>query len=321
MENVLVCLPRTLNDERKAKLIKSAGDMNLIFVDEKITDEQYEKADIILGNIPSNKLSLCKNLKWLQLNSAGVDSFVGEGVVPKHVLLTNSTGCYGVAISEYMIGATLALMKRLHQYRDKQHKHDWSSSGHMTCLYGAKVVTVGLGDIGSHFAKRVKALGGYNIAFKTSTDNKPEYVDELYTLDDLDRVLPTADVVAIATPNTPKTMGLFNRERLNLMKKGSYLVNIARGKIADTEAICDLLNSSHLAGAALDVTMPEPLPKGHRLWDCENAIITPHVSGGYNAEITNHLIIEHICENLNRYKKGEKLLCVVDLNAGYAKKK
>ncbi len=320
MINVLVFLNSILNEDRKEKLKNSMPEANFIFKENDATDVEFESADIILGNIPAAKLKSCKKLKWFQLNSAGVEAYLPEGVLPDGVVLTNATGCYGPAISEYMIGATLALMKRLHQYRDKQYKHEWSSCGSMTCLYGANVVTIGLGDIGSNFAIRAKALGCYNIAFKTSTANKPDYIDEVYTLDDLDKVLPTADVVAITTPITEKTLGLFNADRLKLMKKGSYLVNIARGKIVDTNTVCDLLNNGHLAGAALDVTDPEPLPKEHSLWDCENAIITPHVSGGYNAEITKEMIINLMCDNLVRYSKSEKLNSIVDMKAGYAKK-
>lgn len=314
--NVVVLMP--MDDRHKIDLMSVAPGANFIFTSAKeINRETLEDAHIIIGNPPLDMVKGCKNLKWLQLDSAGADLFVKEGVLPRGVKLTNSTGAYGLAISEHMIGVLLSIYKKLYLYRDNQNNSLWKNEGEVKSIYGCTALVIGLGDIGGDFAKRIKALGGYTIGVRRSDTNKPEYLDELYLMDKIDELLPKADVVALSLPETKETYKLFSKDKISKMKKDSVLINVGRGTAIDTEALCDALESGKLLGAALDVTDPEPLPKDHRIWGIRNAIITPHVSGNYNLKETHHRIVKIAVNNLERFIKGEELRNVVNLSTGY----
>ncbi len=314
--NVVVLMP--MDDSHKIDLMSVAPGSNFIFTSAKeINRETLQDAHIIIGNPPLDMVKGCKNLKWLQLDSAGADLFVKEGVLPRGVKLTNSTGAYGLAISEHMIGVLLSIYKKLYLYRDNQNNSLWKNEGEVKSIYGCTALVIGLGDIGGDFAKRIKALGGYTIGVRRSDTNKPEYLDELYLMDKIDELLPKADVVALSLPETKETYKLFSKDKISKMKKDSVLINVGRGTAIDTEALCDALESGKLLGAALDVTDPEPLPKDHRIWGIKNAIITPHVSGNYNLKETHHRIVKIAVNNLERFIKGKELRNVVNLSTGY----
>jgi phosphoglycerate dehydrogenase-like enzyme len=314
--NIVVLMP--MEDRHRNDLMSVAPGSNFIFTSAKeVNRETLEDAHIIIGNPPLDMVKGCKNLKWLQLDSAGADLFVKEGVLPRGVKLTNSTGAYGLAISEHMIGVLLSIYKKLYLYRDNQNNNIWKNEGEVKSIYGCTALVIGLGDIGGDFAKRIKALGGYTIGVRRSDTNKPEYLDELYLMDKIDEILPKADVVALSLPETKETYKLFSKEKISKMKEDSVLINVGRGTAIDTEALCDALESGKLLGAALDVTDPEPLPKDHRIWEIKNAIITPHVSGNYNLKETHHRIVKIAVNNLERFIKGEELRNVVNLSTGY----
>ncbi|GHU26827.1 dehydrogenase [Spirochaetia bacterium] len=276
------------------------------------------QTEIIFGNPDPHDLHSYPVLKWIQLQSAGSEGYTAQSV-PAGVVVSNATGAYGHAISEHMVACVFSLYKRLHQYRDEQNRGAWQPRGHVKSIEGSVVLAVGLGDIGGEFARRMKALGAYTIGVRRIRTEKPAFVDEVLLIDQLDAVLPRADIIALSLPGTSGTAGLFDRNRLSIMKKGAIIVNIGRGSAIDTEALCDRLESGFLGGAALDVTDPEPLPTGHRLWHLENAIITPHISGGFSMHETYEAILEICLNNALRYKNGEPLRNIVDFSTGYRK--
>ncbi|WP_243122430.1 D-2-hydroxyacid dehydrogenase [Clostridium sp. KNHs216] len=184
-------------------------------------------------------------------------------------------GAYGLAVSEHMLAMLLEIIKRLHTYRDAQKLHVWKGQGKVKSIHGSTVLVLGMGDIGGEFAQKVKALGAYVIGLRRTVAEKPEYADEMHLTAELDSLLPRADIVALCLPATKETDHLFSRERLALLKEGAILLNVGRGTLIDTEALCDTLESGRLFGAGLDVTDPEPLPEGHRLWDIPNAVLLP----------------------------------------------
>ena len=160
-------------------------------------------------------------------------------------------------------------------------------------------------------------MGAYDIGIKRTPAPRPDFVDELYTLDKLDECLSRADIVFLSLPETPATRGLFGADRLARMKEGAILLNAGRGSAVDTGALCDAVESGRLGGAGLDVTDPEPLPEGHRAWSVRDILITPHVSGGYHLPYTHDRIVEICGENLRRFRAGEPLLHRVDRKEGY----
>ena len=177
------------------------------------------------------------------------------------------------------------------------------------------MLVVGLGGIGSEVARRAHGFDMKVLATRRSRKERPAYVDRQGTAQDLDAMLPLADVVVLAVPLTEETEGMINARTLELMKPGAYLVNIARGKVVDTDALVTALESGKLAGACLDVTDPEPLPADSPLWEMPNVVITPHVAS--RAALTGERRKDLFLSNLRRFGAGEPLLNVVDLSVGY----
>lgn len=284
-----------------------------------VTQEDVDWAQVILGNVPAAMLHGSPALEWLQTNSAGVEAYIQPGVLAGDTLLTNATGAYGLAIAEHMLGMLLELFKKLELYRDAQKSGAWQSQGAVKAVYGSTVLVLGMGDIGGEFAARCKALGAKVIGVRRSPRPCPEYADEVHLLEDLDSLLPHADVVAVTLPGTDATRGLMSRERLAKMKEGAVLLNVGRGFIVDTEALCDALERGHLSGAGVDVTDPEPLPPTHRLWNIPTAVVTPHISGFYHLRETHERIVDIFLENLRHFQAGEPLRNLVDFATGYRK--
>lgn len=287
---------------------------------ELVTEEDIAWAHAILGNVQPDLLKHASQLEWMQTSSAGVEWYTRPGVLPEGAVLTNATGAYGLAISEHMLGMLLMIFKKLELYRDAQLRREWGSQGQVRTLRGATVLVLGLGDIGGDFARLCKALGAYVIGLRRTGGEKPEFADELCLTGELDALLPRADVVAATLPGTPQTRGMLSRERIGRMKPGAVVLNVGRGNLIDTEALCDALESGRLAGAGLDVTDPEPLPPEHRLWGISTAVITPHVSGGYHLWETLDRIAGIFAENLGRYLRGEPLRNQVDFATGYRRR-
>jgi phosphoglycerate dehydrogenase-like enzyme len=314
--NILVLLP--VNEKQKNLIESASPNSNYIYKTyEEVDKETVQKADIIIGNPPAEMLKESQNLKWLQLNSAGADQYIKEGILKKDVILTNATGAYGLAVSEHMIGVLLQLFKKLHIYRSNQKLHLWKDEGEVKSIYNSRILIIGLGNIGEEFAKRIKAFGAYTIGIRRTNTEKPAFIDELYLMDKIDDLLPTVDVVMLAMPYTKETYKMFSKERLKLIKKGAILLNVGRGNVIDTDVLCDLVENKYLLGAGLDVVDPEPLPQDHRIWDIGNIIITPHISGGYHLPETLERIVQISGKNLRNYLNGEKLTNIVDFYTGY----
>ncbi len=285
-----------------------------------VGENHSENSEVIWGNIDPKKLIGHKNLRWMQTSSAGVDSYL-DGCFPAHATLTNSTGAYSLAIAEYMVAVHLALYKKLPLYRDAQAQRSWQSLGVVRSMQSCTVLILGMGDIGSEYAKRVKALGAYVIGVRRTDARKPDYVDEVYLTESIPELLPRADVLALALPGTAKTSKLINSDSIALMKNDAVIINVGRGNAIDTDALYNALNDGKLGGAALDVTDPEPLPKDNKLWDLSNVLITPHVSGGFHMQETVDEIYNIFEANLTRYILGQELVNIVDFEQGYRKLK
>jgi phosphoglycerate dehydrogenase-like enzyme len=308
-----------MTEERKRVLESLAPEAEFIYATRRDADkETVQSAKIILGNPSQDKVAGSPNLRFLQLASAGAESYVKDGILNNDVLLCNGTGTYGVPISEYMVGAALAMFKNFPVYRDQQTEEEWQRVRERSnkLVSGSVAVSVGAGDIGGEFLKRMKALGCTTIGIRRTMGTKPAFVDEQYTVNDLDSVLPRADIVALSLPQTPDTIGLFDAKRLALLKEDSVLINVGRGTAIVTEALCSELEKGRIRGAVLDVTDPEPLPKGHPLWKCKNVFITPHESAT-NSEYTREKSFEICCENFKAYLQGREPQSRVDKATGY----
>ncbi len=319
MKTVLCMLP--VEPRHKEKLERAAGEgCRFIYAGEDgATAENIAEANIILGMPDPALIKASENLELLQLNIAGADRYVKPGVLAAKTKLANSTGAYSKAVAEHGAAMLFMLQKKLHLYRDAQKKHEWTDFGTVTSITDATVLVVGLGDIGCHFAGIVRALGAYVIGVKRRAGAKPECVDELYTMEKLDELLPRADAVFSVLPGTPATTHLYTAERFDLMKPSAIFINCGRGAAVENSVLYDAVKSGKIASAAIDVSEVEPLPPDSPLWTLDNLMITPHVSGYYHLPYTFERIVDIAAENLGRFMHGEELINIVDFTTGYKK--
>jgi len=323
INNLLVIFP--ISENSKNKLRKILPNTEIIFSNqEEYTTEQIAKADVIFGNPSFSSLDSAENLKWLHLASAGTDGYTG--LISKGIKLTNGTGAYDACLPEHMLSLIMALNCHLPKYNQNQINHTWQYEGWNNYIDGSVCLMLGAGNIGCGFLRRAKALGAYTIGVKKHMSEKPSYVDEMHTMEDIDSLLPIADYVVMALPRTPETANIMDERRINLMKKGAKLINAGRGDAVDQAALAEALKSGHLSGAGLDVTYVEPLPEESYLWDVPNLIITPHVAGGwkFGAKEINpyneNKVMQVFENNLNDYLYDIPLRNTVDPNTGYTKK-
>ena len=283
----------------------------------EVTVDDLALVNAIVGNVPAPLLKDAKELELLQLNSAGTDSYTASGIMPAGVRLCNATGAYSLSVGEHMLALTFDLIRHLAQYRDRQKAHKWQDCGRIISVEGATVAVLGFGDIGSFYARKMKALGAACvIGVKRTIREKPEFIDELYTIEDLDKILSRADIVAMVLPSGNATDNLMDERRLRLMKRGAYLINVGRGNSIDETALQKVLSDGHLGGAALDVTSSEPLPEDSPLWEQKNLFITPHIAGSFFLQETFERIVRISGFNLRAWLNGEMLKNEVKLTYG-----
>lgn len=285
---------------------------------EQPTDAELAWAEVIIGQIPPERLPAAKGLKWLQLSFAGVENYVRPDF-PEDVILTNASGVFGRAMAEYAFAAVFSMMRRFHLYRDAQQSAAWQWQGDEMSPTGKHVLILGAGDIGSHAARLFKLLDCRVTGVRRLARACPPEFDAVCTLEEAEAVLPEAEIIICCLPGTPLTKGWLNRERLGMLRTDAVLVNIGRGSLINHDALAEILEAGRIFGAVLDVTEPEPLPPEHPLWKCKNALITPHISGKtFSGLRCKEEALFAICrENLERYLQGKPLKNRVDLNSGY----
>lgn len=306
-ESILNLLP--VKEEEKREFEAIAPQAVHVYAGRRtVTPEQIAQATIIFGWIRAKDLKEAVRLKWFQTMWAGTDEYEGEGILPPGVILTSSSGSNSQSVAEHMLASLLALCRRLPTYRDSQRQHLWKDEGKMKTISGGTVLVVGAGHLGSAFASRCRALGAKTVGLKRTVRGPVEGFDQVYPMDQLDELLPQADVVALVLPHNPQTIGLMDGRRLGLMKEDAILISSGRGSVLDQDALAWVMGEGKLWGAALDVTTPEPLPADSPLWDIPNLLLTPHVAGGMRLEITRKNCIKMAQDNLRRYLAGEPLV-------------
>ena len=302
-EMILNLLP--VNEEEKAEFQALAPGYRHVYAGRRtVTPEQLAQAEVLFGWPRPADLEKAAALKWFQTMWAGADEYAGH--LPEGAMLTNSSGSNARSVAEHMLAGTMALCRKLPQYRDHQRDHSWKDEGKMKTLLDSRVLVVGAGHIGSIYASLCGAMGAHTIGLKR-TPAPVQGFHEVRAMSELDDLLPAADVVALVVPHSPSTVGLMDERRLSLMKDDAILISSGRGTVLDQDALARAMKDGKLWGAALDVTEPEPLPAESELWDIPNLIITPHVAGGMRLEITRKACINMALDNLKRYVNGEEL--------------
>ena len=276
--------------------------------------------DILFAPTDARSPELVKNapcLKWFASYYAGVDPLMAPGALPHGVLLTNGSGAYGITIAEHMIMVSLMLMRRIPEYENFVKNREFRSDLMIGSLYDANVVICGTGDIGSQFAKRLRAFCPSRITGLNRTGKPAEGFDEVLPMSRLDEVLPDADLLALTLPGTSHTNNLLSAARIASMKKSAFLINVGRGNCIDQDALIRALNEGTLAGAALDVFRTEPIPQEDPAWNTPKLLVTPHCSGKMTMQYTRDTLVHSFCDNLGRFCTGQPMHNVVDPLLGY----
>lgn len=253
-------------------------------------------------------------LRLIFVTSAGLERLAPFDWLPSNVTLLNNSGVHTEKAGEFGIMAVLMLANRIPELATNQRAGKWQKQWG-TLVGGKRLTVVGLGGMGAPIARWGRLFGLRVTGVRTAAAPHPD-CDEVITADELDRVLPCTDYLALACPLTAATRGLLDRRRLGLLPPGAGVVNIGRGALLDQDALCDLLDSGHLSGAVLDVFTPEPLPEGHRMWATPNVIISPHTSVDEPASY-NPRSLDIFFENLRALRDGLPMPNVFDTSRGY----
>ena len=317
--------PVTANSKQSLDALQAAApDLEIVMVgsvEEMIA--QAGTANAIAGGDDSvcdeRVLAAAKNLRWVSVYSAGVESCLGKkGLQKPGLVVTNMKAVLGPVMSEHTTALMCALSRSLQVSVARQGTAEWSGNfrgSEPQALTGKTLLVVGLGGIGTEVARRAHALGMNVIATRASSREGPDFVSHVGLSDELPTLITQADVVVSTLPLVPSTTRLFDAKMFARMKKTAFFINVGRGGSVVTDDLVAALNTGVIAGAGLDVTEPEPLPKDHPLWKAKNIIITPHMSARSDlGQAVRELILR---EQLRRFVAGDKLLSVVDFQKGY----
>ena len=315
-KKILVSMP---DPEMFKALQQASPGARLVPVTSTNVMSEIADADAYIGNIKPQEVQAGKNLKWVQVMSAGVEQVLFASTSElrdSKIVLTNNKVVQGPEIADHALAMLLALSRELPTFLSNKAQEKWQPrSFHGIELNGRNAVVVGLGGIGMQIATRAWAFG-MNVT-GVDPEDKPfsPFVKRVVKPDQVDEVLPDADVLFISAPHTPKSHKMIGPHQFELMKKGSYFIAVSRGGLYDMNSLVKALDEQRLAGAGVDVTDPEPLPEGHPLWKFQNAIITPHIAGRSDKDRAR--MVSTIQENIRRFVDNKPLINVVDKQKGY----
>lgn len=257
-------------------------------------DYEWVEGVICNGLFLHHPIEKFKNLKYIQLTSAGFDRVSMEYVNSHDIVIYNARGVYSIPMAEFVVGGVLQLYKQAKFFNKNQTEHRWEKHRGLLELFGKKVCIVGCGSVGTECAKRFRAFGCEVIGVNRTVRENQNY-DKMQSLEALETELPDADILILALPLTEETKYLMNEKMLSLMKKGAVLVNIARGAVVEENALVRALEG-RLDGAVLDVFEEEPIGENSPLWEMEHVILTPHNSfvGDGNAKRLADVIMKNL---------------------------
>ena len=289
----------------------------VIGYDEKNPNEKSDYGeDIFIGAIDLKKINYKghKNLKYIFLTSVGIDFLDLDYIKEKEITLSNNNGAYDDPIAEWIVYGLLQINKNDRRNIENQKEKLWKKRSFAYNLYGKKALFMGTGTIAVAGAKRLKGfeieLNGFN-----TSGRKVEPFDNVYSLEELDGILPEMDYLIMCLPETEKTHNILNADRFKRLKDGVVVVNISRGSTIDEDALVDAIKSGKVRGAALDVFEEEPLSKESELWELENVYIYPHIS--FACEDLGARQFATAYQNLKALKNAGDFKNIVDFDKGY----
>lgn len=322
MKRKIVVAVDFLDENLKNRIVKAADSLGFetcFFNSAKEVGSEIEDCEILMGSGLEKLIKDAKSMKWFCNSYAGVEKYLDPADWPEQeVLFTNSSGAYGLGISEHIVMVLLMMLRRMPEYYDDMSQRHWKYLEPIRSVHGLKVTMIGTGDIGTHTARSLSAMGAKvtGVRRNASRPADPAFCC-IKSIEDLDSVLAETDALVMAVPSTDQTKEILTKERIAMMPEGSYVVNVGRGSAIDEAALKEALDSGHLAGAALDVMVTEPLPTEDPLWSAKNILLTPHCSGDTALYYAREKVVDMFLENLELYAKGEPLKRVVDLKTGY----
>ena len=294
--------------------------VKLVPVTQETVMSEIADAEAYIGNITPEQVRAGKNLRWVQTLSAGVERVLhrtgSTALRDSDIVLTNNQIVQGPEIADHAMAMLLTLSRDLPLYIADRQTETWRRRPYLGIeLRGKTAVILGVGGIGQQIAVRAWAHGMRVIGVDPDDIPFSPFIDRVVKPDQLDEVIPEADVVFVAAPHTPESQKMMGPSQFERMKQKSYFIAVSRGGVYDLGALVKALDSRRLTGAGVDVTDPEPLPKGHPLWKFDNVIITPHIAGRSDQDRGRMLGI--VRENIRRFAEGLPLLHVVDKHKGY----
>lgn len=291
--------------EEHLTALKSAG-FEITFVQNELEKLSIDCSDfdavVCNGLFLHNNVEDFKNLKAVQLTSAGYDRVPVSLFAKRGIALFNAKGVYNIPMAEWALLKTLEIYKNSKFFHKNQEKAIWEKNRSLLELYGKTVLIIGVGNIGQECAKRFKAFGTKVIGADIF-DSKCGFVDEFFYMDSLSTALKLCDVAVLCLPLTEKTEHLINKETLSFFKKDAVLINISRGKVINEADLAEALNEGNLRGAALDVFEQEPLSPKSPLWDMDNVYLTPHNS--FVSDAVSERLFDLIFKNLTEFDYGK----------------
>jgi phosphoglycerate dehydrogenase-like enzyme len=312
-EQTAICFAHAAYRLQERFSLLGTGIANFEVRDWESLERSVENADVLVisGLWRNALLDRVKRLRFIQSIGAGTDQFPRDELSKRGIRLAGASGVNARAVSEHAMALILALSRRLPEARDNQAKRHWRGMiGDLDKredeLGGKTMLIVGLGQIGARVAKLAKAFGMTVTGMRRNPEAGPGEADAVHGMDQLKSMVPRADFVVLCCPLTPETEHLIDAEALSLMKPSAYLINVARGRCVDEDALIKALLAGRIAGAGIDVTSEEPLPQTSPLWTMPGVLLTPHSAGETRAYEDNVLRI--LMENLNRLWRGETSL-------------
>ena len=307
------------SSRRLAWLQEAAPGVELISVNAS-HDPRIIGADAIIGWCTVDMVKNSPRLLWVQFDTAGIEHPERNAeLLARGIVVTNLQRVAGPVITEHAVAMILAFNRGLAQYHEMQLRCKWMPAAQepqkMPLVHGQTALVVGLGGIGLKIAASLYGLGMHVAGIRRTRSTHLPNFSKIGQLDQLHSMAAEADVVVNTLPLTEETRGVYSRDFFVSMKRHALFVNVGRGASVDTMALVQALQAGQLAGAALDVVEPEPLPRNHPLWTMKNVIITPHVAARSIATKQREWLV--MKENLRRFVAGEPMLSVVDLGKGY----